>query len=304
MSEIISTSSAGIPTSRGHVAISRIIRQKIVRGIVILSLIPIFACLIFLGAVAWWPYPVGVDTSHTSSTFVEDRSSVPLAALAAHDGQWRLQLRDEQINPHLLDAIVAVEDSRFYAHAGVDWRSVAMAAWEDLRGLRIRRGASTLTMQVQRLRDPKPRTFFNKFEQAVRAAQMEKVAGKREILVEYVNRAPFGGNLVGAGAASWRYFGRSCSQLSLGEAALLAGLPQSPNRLRPDRYPQRAMNRRNHVLDRMLALGMIDQKQHDEGCREAVGATWRALPQDRDNPAPSADGAMPTLAWLAAKAPA
>ncbi|HWE06716.1 MAG TPA: transglycosylase domain-containing protein, partial [Rhizomicrobium sp.] len=277
------------------------IRRKVVRGAVLLALIPIFICLTFLTAVAWWPYPAGVDAYPASSSFVEDRNAVPLAALVAHDGQWRLPLRDEQINPHLLDAIVAVEDSRFYAHAGVDWRSAAMAAWEDVRGLRIRRGASTLTMQVQRLRDPKPRTFFNKFEQAVRAAQVEKAAGKRQILVEYVNRAPFGGNLVGAGAASWRYFGRPCSQLSLGEAALLAGLPQSPNRLRPDRYPQRAMYRRNHVLDRMFALGMIDQKQHDEACREAVAATWRALPQDRDNPAPTAEGAMPTLAWLAAR---
>jgi penicillin-binding protein 1C len=261
--------------------------------------VPFFAWLGFLAAVAWWPYPAGIGAPSAASTFIDDRNGIPLAAFVAGDGQWRIALREDQISPHLLNAIVAVEDSRFNAHHGVDWRSAAMAAWEDVRGMKIRRGASTLTMQVQRLRDPKPRTFFNKFEQAVRAAQIEKRLSKKQILVEYVNRAPFGGNLVGAGAASWRYFGRPCAQLSLGEAALLAGLPQSPNRLRPDRHPKQAVERRNHVLDRMLALSMIDQRQHDEASAEPLGASWRPLPQDRSATTPTADGAMPTLAWLA-----
>ena len=82
-------------------------------------------------------------------------------------------------------------------------------------------------MQLQRLRDPRPRTFLNKIEQAIRAKQLEKHATKQAILVEYLNRAPFGGNLTGVGAASWRYFAKPCSELSLAQAALLAGLPQS-----------------------------------------------------------------------------
>jgi penicillin-binding protein 1C len=248
--------------------------------------------------VAWWTYPPGVDQPGPAATFLEDRDGVPLAALVAADGQWRVPLIHAQISPHLLDAIVAVEDSRFYAHRGVDWKSAAMAAWEDVRGMHVRRGASTITMQLQRLREPRRRSLFGKFEQAVRAEQIEKRAGKQEILDEYVNRAPFGGNLVGAGAASWRYFGRPCAQLSLGEAALLAGIPQSPNRLRPDRFGQAALARRNHVLDRMLATGMIDQRQHDEACGEPVVAAWHRLPQERENFA-SADGAMPALVRLA-----
>jgi penicillin-binding protein 1C len=129
---------------------------------------------------------------------------------------------------------------------------------------------------------------------------LEKRQSKEDILVEYANRAPFGGNLTGVGSASWRYFGRPCAQLSLAEAALLAGLPQSPNRLRPDRFPQAALARRNHVLDRMRELGMIDARQHDDACAEATVASWRPLPQDR---AAIADGAMPTLASLAASHP-
>jgi penicillin-binding protein 1C len=210
-----------------------------------------------------------------------------------------MPLTGDQISPHLVNAIVAVEDSRFYQHHGVDWKSVAVAAWQDVSHLGARRGASTLTMQLERLRDPRSRTFTNKIEQAIRAEQLEQSETKQQIIVEYVNGAPFGGNLVGAGAASWRYFGRPCKQLSLGEAALLAGLPQSPNRLRPDRFPKRAMIRRNHVLDRMLACGFISDKQRNEAAAEPINAAWRALPQDRPpEDLPPADGGLPALLKL------
>jgi len=251
----------------------------------------------FFAAVQWLPYPEPISNP-TPSTILTDRQGVELAALVSPDGQWRMPLSRQQISPHLLNAIVAVEDSRFYEHHGVDWRCVAAAAWEDLRHLRIRRGASTITMQVQRLRSPAERSFTNKILQAVRARQAERRQTKTDILVEYVNRAPFGGNLTGAGAASWRYFGRPCRDLSLAEAALLAGLPQSPNRLRPDRHPQLAQSRRDHVLDRMLECGFITKSQRDEAAREPVNAKWRQLPQDRANNTPPTDGAMPTLLTL------
>jgi penicillin-binding protein 1C len=255
------------------------------------------AWLAFRAAVAWWADPPTIIQS--DSTRIEDRNGADLAAFVAQDGQWRITLSEDQISPHLLNAIVAVEDARFYEHRGVDWRSAAGAGWEDLMHLSARRGASTLTMQLQRLRNPQPRTLINKLEQAIRAEQIERKSSKRQILIQYVNRAPFGGNLVGAGAASWRYFGRDCRQLSLGQAALLAGLPQSPNRLRPDRFPQRARIRRDHVLDRMLACGLITSRQRDEASAEPIDALWRALPQDRTaRDLPPSDGALPALVAL------
>ena len=266
------------------------------RGILAAIALLLGSWLGFRAAVAWWVYPAGLDREPPGSSRIEDRHGVPLAAFVADDGQWRISLAASQISPHLLHAIVAVEDSRFEMHHGVDWKSVAAAAWQDVSHLSSRRGASTLTMQLQRLRDPRPHTLVNKLEQAIRAEQIEAKQNKREILVEYVNRAPFGGNLVGAGAASWRYFGRPCDQLSLGEAALLAGLPQSPNRLRPDRFLKAAKLRRDHVLDRMLACGFITSEQRDEAAKELIIAAWRPLPQDR--PAydlPPADGALPAL---------
>jgi penicillin-binding protein 1C len=259
--------------------------------------VPLAGWLTFRAAVAWCPYPEGIAQDPPSSTRIDGRNGTPLAAFVAADGQWRIHVSEDDISPHLLHAIVAVEDARFESHGGVDWRSAAAAAWQDLCHFSLRRGASTLTMQLQRLRDPRPHTLLNKLEQAIRAEQIERRETKGQILVEYVNRAPFGGNLVGAGAASWRYFGHSCRQLSLGEAAMLAGLPQSPNRLRPDRYPLRAKARRDHVLDRMLACGFITQAQRDEAAAEPIAASWRPLPQTR------VDGALPAMVRLAQDRP-
>jgi penicillin-binding protein 1C len=280
----------------------RWIRRWTLRAAMTVIIMPLLLWLTFLAAVQWWPYPPALDRPAPSAARIEDRNGTLLASFAAEDGQWRLPLAEEQISPHLMQAVVAVEDSRFYTHHGVDWKSIAAAASQDVWRLSVRRGASTLTMQLQRLRDPRPRTLPNKLEQAIRAEQLERQYSKNQLLIEYLNRAPFGGSLVGAGAASWRYFGKPCRSLSLGEAALLAGLPQSPNRLRPDRYPARAMARRRHVLERMLACGFITAHQRDEAAAEPVNAIWRPLPQDRTpRDMPSADGALPALLALARK---
>ena len=275
-------------------------RRRIIRIALLSISLPILACIGFTAAVHWMPYADEVGQIRGTSTFFEDRNGIALAAFASDDGQWRLPLTEDQVSPQLRDAIVAVEDERFYQHAGVDWRSAAGAAWEDMRHLRARRGASTITMQVQRMIHPAPRTFCNKLLESIHAEQLERRLDKRQILLQYVNRAPFGGNLVGAGAASWRYFGRPCDRLSLAECALLAGLPQSPNRLRPDLFPLRAAARRNHVLDRMLANHMITQTAHDHATAEPVGASWRGLPQERsEGQLPAADAALPLLLRLA-----
>lgn len=273
------------------------------RRVVLLAPVALACIIAFDAAVAWWPYPANVDRPPAASTWIEDRNGVPLAAFAAVSGDWHLPLREDQISPHLLGAIVAVEDQRFYQHRGVDWRGVAAAAWQDLTTLSARRGASTLTMQLYRLRDPAVRSFTAKIAQAVRACQIERISSKRQILVDYLNRAPFGGNLTGAGAASWRYFGRPCRELSLGQAALLAGLPQSPSRLRLDRYPERARQRRDHVLDRMLACGMIADAQRREAAREPIDARWRELPQYMTDPSQSVDGLLPTLTRWSQRSP-
>ena len=251
--------------------------------------------LLFRLTVAFWPYPEGLERPPKPSTVFYDRAGIELAAVASDEDTWHIPLTAEQISPHLVHAIVAVEDRRFYGHSGVDWPAAAAAVWQNATALRICRGASTLTMQVQRLRDPQSRSLAGKVEQAVRACQIEKRLSKRQIVTEYLNRAPFGGNLVGAGAASRQYFGISCRNLTLSQAALLAGLPQRPSALRPDRHPGPALARRDHVLRCMLECGTITQQEHDNAKAEAIVAGWSPLPQDRADRSPQADGALSTL---------
>ena len=154
-------------------------------------------------------------------------------------GNGACRCRPIKISPHLLDAIVATEDFRFYQHHGVDWKAVIAAATHDViaRMPGAERAPSPCNSFASA--SPKPGRGPRKLLQAVRACQLDRQLTKPQILVEYLNRAPFGGNLVGAGAA-WRDSGKPCRELSLGQAALLAGLPQNPNGFRPDRFPDRA----------------------------------------------------------------
>jgi penicillin-binding protein 1C len=269
------------------------------RSTLVLILFVIISILAFQAAVRYWPYPADEQAGPVTSTWITDNTGNLIAAFAGADGNWCRPLSESEISPHLFAAIVAVEDQRYYQHGGVDWQSAASAAWQDLKSLRYRRGASTLTMQLVHLRKPAARSLWVKLKQAIRSCQIEQTATKRQIVIEYLNRAPLGGNLSGVGAASWRYFGKRCADLSLGQAALLAGIPQSPLRFRPDRFPAAAGARRDHVLERMLACGMITQQQRAEAAAEPVDARWHPLPQD----GPEEVGLLPTLARLQHQSP-
>lgn len=161
----------------------------------------------------------------------------------------------------IVKAIVAIEDDEFWTHRGVRPLSVVRAFGQNLRFGRRVSGASTLTMQTVRLLRPHPKTLLWKFKEAVMALKMERVRDKEWILAQYLNRAPFGSNLVGIEAAANGWFGKGAKELGLGEAALLAGMVQAPSRFRPDRGYARALVRRELVLDRMRALGMISDEQ-------------------------------------------
>jgi penicillin-binding protein 1C len=268
-----------------------------VRGAVFALALAVAVRVTWEGALRVMPYRTSARMP-APATHVLNADGQEMAAFISVQETWCLPLPSEELSPWLKKAIVAVEDRRFYDHGGVDWMSVIGAAWEDATSLHIRRGASTLTMQVERLREPRARTLGNKLEQAFRAAQLDRATPKDALLTEYLNRAPFGGNLVGAGAASWRYFGRKCSDLSLAQAALLAGLPQSPNRLRPDRHPDAALARRHHVLAAMRETGAISDHEFTVADGEPLEARWLALPQRAE-----VDGALPALAGAAARHP-
>lgn len=161
-----------------------------------------------------------------------------------------------RIDPDVIDAVIAAEDHRFFAHAGVDLAASLRALGQDLAPGGARSGASTLTQQLVKLVYGRPHGLPSKVLEILRAIELETRLGKDEILAQYLNRLPYGNGVVGIERAAQAYFGRPASDLTLGEAALLAGLPQAPSRLDPRRHLARAVARRDHVLDRMLELGL------------------------------------------------
>ena len=209
-------------------------------------------------AVRWTPFPDHLLREFPASVVIADREGRPLRV--------RLGPGDIDCRPGYLPApddwialaIVASEDRRFWSHRGVDPIAILRALKQNIRAGRRHSGASTISTQVIRLIEPRPRTLRTKLIEAFRALQLERRYSKTEILAHYLNRAPFGGNIVGIEAAADRYFGKQPAELSLAEAALLAGLPQAPSRYRPDRHPDRAAQRQAYVLNRLLADNHID----------------------------------------------
>ncbi len=220
------------------------------------------ACTIGLGAVVlfiWHMFPVPMQTlaDWPTSPVVTDRNGNTLARQVGRDDQWRLPVPLAQMSPNLVLATVAAEDARFWQHRGIDPVAVLRAMHQNATQRRVVSGASTLSMQICRMLDDRPRTLFSKLVDGVRAVQVEQRLSKSEIVEHYLNLAPYGGNIRGVEAASLLYFGKHARDLSLGEAALLAGVPQQPSRLRPNLHLERCLKRRDYVLHRMIELGFI-----------------------------------------------
>ena len=214
-----------------------------------------------------WPLPLPQDDL---ARVVLAEDGTPLWRFADANGVWRYPVYTSEVSPYYLDALLTYEDRWFYQHPGVNPLALVRATWQNLSGARVVSGGSTLSMQVARLLDPHSRTLHGKLRQLWRTAQLEWHLSKDEILNLYLNRAPFGGTLQGVAAASWAYLGKSPSQLTHAEAALLAVLPQAPSRLRPDRHPQRAQEARDKVLRRLAEFQVWPQSAFDEALEEPL----------------------------------
>ena len=197
-----------------------------------------------------------LEARRPARVYTDCRGS-PIGARLGDGDQWRLPVGLSDVSPPAVQATLAVEDHRFWSHHGVDWRAVVRAAASNLAHGRIVSGASTISMQLARLARPEPRGWGMKWRQMWRAVDVERSRGKRWILEQYLNHAPYGSNVVGVEAAARRYFGKAARELDTAEAALLAGLPQRPAALRPDRYPERARKRQQRVIRRMAQCGYI-----------------------------------------------
>ena len=223
----------------------------------------ITALLVLTFVIIWFlfPFPEEGLEQWSVSPAVLDVHGRPMLSIVGSDDQWRRPVPLESMSPWLIKATIAVEDQRFYKHRGVDPVAVVRAVGQNIAGGRIVSGASTLDMQVCRMMGHRPRTVWVKAVESFRALQLDRLRSKDEILELYLNSAPYGGNIRGVEMASLTYFNKHAKDLSLGEAALIAGLPKSPSRYQPNKYLPAAMKRRGTVLRSMLRERMISEQQ-------------------------------------------
>ncbi|RVT82031.1 penicillin-binding protein 1C [Rhodobacteraceae bacterium CCMM004] len=222
--------------------------------------------------------PLPPLAAETSAEMV-DRDGTLLRAWPVADGLWRLRVTPEAVDPGYRAMLIAYEDKRFWRHPGIDPLAVARAGWQAVKAGRRVSGASTLTMQVARLLEDGPTgSWRGKLRQVRVALALERRLSKTAILELYLQHAPFGGNLEGAAAAAWAWFGKPARRLTPAEAALLVALPQSPTARRPDRDPVTARAARDRVLARAVAAGVLDAAEARAAARSPVPTARHDFP--------------------------
>ena len=210
-------------------------------------------------------FPPPIERGRVVSVMVTDRDDRPLRAFPLSNGTWRFAADLDEIDPIFIEGLLEVEDRRFWSHGGTDWVGMARAVISSAQAGRVVSGGSTITMQTARLLEPRPnRTVGAKLAEIWRAHQLEWRLSKREILELYLTMTPYGGNLEGIRAASWRYFGRAPDRLSDDQIALLIALPQSPEVRRPDLRPEGARLGRDEIVAKLERLGYFPEHRANE----------------------------------------
>ncbi len=228
---------------------------------------------------------------------VLDASGEPIGTLTSN--QNKILLDSGQISPNVKNAVVSIEDTRFYEHNGVDFQGIGRALVQDILSLSASQGASTVTQQFVKnaLAAQESRTVFQKFREAALAYRLERHWSKDKILTEYLNTIYFGEGAYGIEAAARTFFGAAhsgcgtetepcASVLAPWEAAMLAGIIASPSAYDPKFFPENALHRRNLVLERMYEEGYITQEQYAEGTKQALPSPDDIEPPQLDSEAP------------------
>ena len=214
--------------------------------------------VLLIAALALWTFWPRQLFSSPWSFVLEDRNGDLLGARIAADGQWRFP-PGRALPKKFVSALTLYEDKRFWLHPGIDPIAGIRAIYSNIHLHKIVSGASTIPMQVVRLsRNGKPRTIPEKCIEIALSVRLSLTARKKTVLSLYASHAPFGGNVVGLEAASWRYFGRSPDKLSWAEAATLAVLPNNPSLIHPGRNRTILLHKRNTLLKRLYANGAMD----------------------------------------------
>lgn len=233
----------------------------------------------FILLLIYWAWLPKVLFKSPLSTVLLDKDNQLLAAQIATDGQWRFPSAGS-VPVKFRHCIIAFEDEYFYHHPGVNPVSILKSLKRNAGAGKIKSGGSTLTMQVARMtRGNQARTYLNKIIEILLAIRIELSYKKSSILNLYASNAPFGSNVVGLQAASWRYFGRSPEKLSWAESALLAVLPNAPSLIYPGKNHERLLVKRNRLLQKLYLRKIIDKSTYELSLREELPGKPYPLPQ-------------------------
>ena len=246
------------------------------RWVVLLTLVVLLPCGYLAYCIATLPLGGGLVIEPTPSAMVvETEGGQVFATRGVFKGE---HLAPQDVPPDLAKAIVAIEDRHFYEHGGFYLPSMLRAALRNLLAGSAREGGSTITQQLARMMYLSPeRTFKRKVQEAVLTLWLEHHLDKREILTRYLNTAYFGAGVYGVDAAAKRYFGKTAKELSLAEAAMLAGLVRAPSALAPNRNLEGAQARASRVLDAMVETGAISAEQAGAARKQPVRLRVRRI---------------------------
>ena len=227
----------------------------------------------------WFAFALPEKLFDKPTSFVlEDTEGNLLSATIASDGQWRFP-NNENVPEKFIKCISTFEDKRFFYHPGVDPIALIRAIYQNIKGKKVVSGGSTLTMQVIRLSRGERRNLWQKLIEGILAVRLECSYSKNSIAAIYASNAPFGSNVVGLDAASWRYFQRSAEKLSWGEMAALAVLPNAPALVHPGKNRQILLRKRNDLIDKLVANKTFDETTGELAKMEPLPGQPVPLPQ-------------------------
>ena len=246
--------------------------MKFIKKITIL-----FSILLILFFSLNYLYPLNIERlNKPSSTLIYDKNHHLLSVKLSSDGFLRIPIKNLNKNSNIKKIVLAYEDQYFENHFGVNPLSIIRALWFNFTNQR-KIGASTITMQVARMMHHQSRTFTQKFIEMFNALQLELQYSKEEILLFYLNNAPYGGNVEGFSSASFRYFNVEPSSLSLSQIAYLSAIPKNPNANRPKQ--SRDINGiKNRLLKRVYSLGLLDKVDYQRAREERIRVEIKNLP--------------------------
>ena len=223
-----------------------------------------------------WLFPLNVTVPYSPVVLAAD--STMLHAFLSRDDKWRLYTELREITPDLHRAILQKEDRYFYYHPGINPVALIRAGIRNITTGRRTSGASTITMQTVRLLEPRPRTYASKAIELIRALQLEAHCSKAEILQLYLNLIPYGSNIEGLKSASWLYFGKPPTLLSLAEITTLTIIPNRPSSLRLGQNNAYSVQERNRFLERYRKQNAFPAATIDDAIAEPLTARRRAAP--------------------------